>query len=65
MNLFGPHIHRPGMGLDLLGRGRFAAALAMDVDSKYVRKVREASPETVLAVRVYEDGANFLEWLIP
>ncbi len=62
MNLFGPHIHKPGMGLDLLERWKPSAALAMDVDSDYVRQVRQKSPGTVLVVRVYEDGANFLDW---
>lgn len=62
MNLFGPHIHKSGMGLDLLERWKPPAALAMDVDSAYIQEARQKSPETILVVRVYEDGANFLEW---
>ena len=62
MNLFGPHIQKPGMGLDLLERWKPTAALVMDVDSEYIRRARACSPATVLVVRVFEEGARFLDW---
>ena len=66
MNLFGPHIHKPGCGLDLLKTWQAPGCVLMDVDGAFIAEVRERC-DTKIAYRKYEgQGFNFLstnpEW---
>ena len=59
MNKLGPHIHKPGHGLELINPNWPCVALLMDVDGDFIRRIRERSPNIQIAVRKYEDGRDW------